>query len=90
VRPCCSQPTSNGRKAKGQPLIIRKRMMARALAFATLAQLQWKRGQHDSRTVRTPCPPRTLRALGLYDVSAALWSISDRPQRSVANVYPMP
>jgi hypothetical protein len=33
--------------------------------------------------------PTEDRALGLYDVSAALWSINDRPQRSGDNVYPM-
>jgi hypothetical protein len=61
------------RKAKTQPLIVRRRMMARAMMLATLAQRQWKR-PHDSRTAKEPCPPSVLREMGLPTIAAALWS----------------
>jgi hypothetical protein len=43
-------------RARGQPRIIRKRRLARAMLLAMLAQKQWRR---ESRSA--PCPPWTLR-----------------------------
>ena len=57
------------RKARGQPLMIRERMMKRSMLLAMLAQKQWRL---DLRT--PPCPPWTLEEMGLHSLAKVLYS----------------